>query len=525
MRLSMLLGKTLRQPPSDAYLASHQLLARAGCVRGLEGGLFAYLPLGRLALDRLQRLVGQELASLGGQELHVPLVPEVMARETLIQLVRREVDSYRQLPVVLFQHRMQTLNLPKVRAGLFGAGERPFSEIHAFGGSDMTTVQQQVESALARLVAACDVSVVWAGIGDEGCRAYYAHPAGDEDLVRCPECGYAAERSWATTAWGTPPDEAELPPEEIATPGCNTIAALAEFLQIPAARTLKMVFCSVNREVTCVVIRGDRAVDDHKLARLLGTDQYYASLEDELAAIGAVGGYASPIGLDKSRVRVVADPSVRSGKNFVSGANRPDYHIRNVNLPRDFAPGEWADLALIEGGDPCPHCETALEAEPVFALAQGGKPAPCGPQAEVLDQEGRPQPLWTMGWWLDLGRLLAAIVESHHDDYGIVWPRACAPFDVHLVALDVRKEEVAARAEELYSRLRADGLAVLYDDREASAGVKFNDADLIGLPLRLTVSRRSAEEGVIEAKWRPGSERLKLDGAALKAELVRLSEH
>jgi prolyl-tRNA synthetase len=263
-------------------------------------------------------------------------------------------------------------------------------------------------------------------------------------------------------------------------------------------------------------------VDEEKLARVLGTDQYYASVDDELAAIGAVGGYASPIGLDQGKVRVVADPSVRSVKNSVSGANRPGYHIRNVNIPRDFQPGEWADLALVEARDPCPHCGSRVEIESTFALAWATVSAPCQADAEYLDPQGKAHPLWTASWRLDLGRLLAAVVESHRDDYGIIWPRACAPFDVHLVALDLRREEVAARADELYASLQAGGLSVLYDDRAASAGVKFNDADLIGVPLRLTVSKRSVRDGVVEAKWRNSRERLKLDEEELAGELGRL---
>ncbi len=261
-----------------------------------------------------------------------------------------------------------------------------------------------------------------------------------------------------------------------------------------------MVFYSVAGRVTCVVIRGDRAVDEAKLARLLGTDRTYASLEDELAAIGAVGGYASPIGLRAGQVRVVADPSVRSGMNWITGANRPDYHLRNVNIPRDFTPGEWADLALVEPGDPCPQCGNAVTVEEAFRLVDSQ--APRATDAEYLDDAGRPQPLWLADWRLDLGRLLAAVVEQHYDGYGIIWPVACAPLDVHLVALDLRQEAVAAQAEALYERLSASGLAVLYDDRDLSAGVKFADADLIGLPLRLTVSKRSVQE----ARSRPNGE-------------------
>ena len=521
MRLSRLLGKTLRHPPSEAHLTSHQLLARAGYVRGLESGRFAYLPLGQRSQNRLRALVLRELAPLGVQEIDVSVPPDAEPVETLVRLVRREVDSYRQLPVLLCQFATRAMAQPRARAGLFGASERPVVEIHALHAADLP-VADEVMGAIDKVFAASELAPLWASAGEEGQRAYLPHPSGDDQLVRCPACGYAAERSWAQTAWPEPADEAELSPEEIETPGCDTIAGLADFLGISAARTLKMVFCSVEGKVTCVVIRGDRAVDEDKLARVLGTDQYYASLEHELEAIGAVGGYASPIGLDQRKVRVVADPSVRSGRNFVSGANRPDYHIQNVNVPRDFQPGEWADLAQIEAGDPCASCGGALEIEPAFALACGSAPAPCSPEAEYLDTEGRPHPLWLASWRLDLGRLLAAMVEAHHDEYGILWPAACAPFDVHLVALDLRVEAVAAQAEALYERLQADGAAVLYDDREASAGVKFHDADLIGIPLRLTVSKRSTKEGLIEAKWRNSRERLKLDDEGLAAELARV---
>jgi prolyl-tRNA synthetase len=522
MRLSQLLGKTLRQPPSEAHLPSHQLLARAGYVRGWEGGLFAYLPLGRLAVQRLEGLVRRELSALGGQEIAVPSPADASPGVELIRLMQREVDSYRQLPLFLFQMGRQTAPEPGTRAGLFGAAERPAVELYAFGAADLVDARSAATGALERVLSACDLGPVWADAGDAGRRAYFPHPAGDEEMVHCPNCDYAAERSWATPTWPDPPDEPELPTKEIETPDCNTIAALAEFLNIPAARTLKMVFYSVEGRVACIVIRGDRSVDEAKLARLLGTDWYYVSLEHELEEIGAVGGYASPIGLDPKKVRVAADPSVRSGKNFVSGANRPDYHIKNVNMPRDFVPGEWVDLALVEAGDPCPRCGTSLEIDPAFSLVESRPPRQV--DAEYLDPEGRGQPLWMASWRLDVGRLLATIVEEHHDDYGILWPAACAPLDVHLVALDLRREDVAARAQALYDRLQADGFAVLYDDRDASAGVKFNDADLIGLPLRLTVSKRSAGEGRIEAKWRSSRDRLKLDGDELTAELARLRQ-
>jgi prolyl-tRNA synthetase len=523
MRFTALLGKTLREPPSDAQLTSHQLLVRAAYLRAVEPGSFVWLPLGSRALDRLEVRLRRELRLAGGQPLRLPALPDQAPEAVLLRLVQREVDSYRQLPLILFRVGTWLEPEPRVRDGLFGAAQRPVMHIHTFEGAGATEALSSVESALANVLRAYDLPWVRAGAGTDGERLCLAHPGGDEELARCPACGYAAQRSWATVAWPEPPDEPELAPEEVDTPGCNTIAALADYLDIPQDRTLKMVFVSVEGHVTCLVIRGDRSIDEDKLARVLGTSWYYPSLEHELADVGAVGGYASPIGLDQSQVRVVADPSVRSGKNFVSGANRPDVHIRNVNVPRDFAPGEWADLALVEAGDPCPHCGTALTFEPAFALVARTAPAPCQPEAEYLDREGRGQPLWTTAWRVDLARFLAAAAEVHHDDYGLLWSAGCAPFDLHLVALDLRREEVAAQTEALYARLAGQGLSVLFDDRDASAGVKFNDADLIGIPLRLTLSKRSVAGGLIEAKWRHKPERLKLDAEGLEAELAKLA--
>jgi len=519
MRLSRLLGRTFRQPPGDAHLISHQLLVRGGFVRAMEGGLFAWLPLGQQALLKLQSLVRDTLVRLGAQEIGAPAAVS-LADAALVHAVGREVDSYRQLPLLLLKMTTQPQPQAAARAGLFGAEERAMAEIAAFGRFPGSDCHARVQTALQAVLGACDLSGLRAEVGPGTSAAYLPHPAGDAALLRCASCGRATERSWATTRWSPPPDEPELPSEPVATPGCDTIASLAEFLDIPATRTLKMVFCSVQGRVTCVVIRGDRQVDEAKLARLLGTGQSYPSLEGELATVGAVGGYASPIGLDPNRVRVVADLSVRSGKNYVSGANRDGYHIRNVNVPRDFVPGEWADLALVETGDPCPECGMPLEIEEGFELALACPPAQA--EAEYQDEAGHTQPLLVAQGRLDLVRLLAAVVEGHHDEYGIRWPAACAPYNVHLVALDLREDAVAAQAEALYGRLAAQGYAVLLDDRDLSAGVKFNDADLIGLPLRLTLGKRWLADGRIEAKWRAGPDRLRLDEAELEAALARL---
>ncbi len=539
MRLSTLLGETLRQPPSSTQaptLISRQLLVRAAFARPMSAGQFAYLPLGLRALRRLESLVQRHLLPLSGQEVaipspvlrEVPLAARTEDAREFIRLVSREVESHGKLPLVLHQRgslaapASQGRARPSFRNGLFDASERPTIEIHAFGRAGLEDVESRITATLDQVLADCDVEAPWATAGGEGHRALFAHPSGDQERVDCPFCDNTSVRSWATTAWPKPAREAELPTEEISTPNCDTIATLTAFLDIPATKTLKMVFYSVEGTVTCVVIRGDRSVDERKLERMLGTDQYYASLEGELAAIGAVGGYASPIGLDSDLFRVVADPSVRSGANYVTGANRPGFHIQNVNIPRDFVPSAWADLALVEAGDPCPRSGRPVELKGAFELAHSAPPAQL--DAHFLDEEGKAQPLWWAHWQLDLGRLLAAVVESKHDDGGILWPAPCAPYDVHLVALDMRRQVVAKQAQLLYDRLRSEDYAVLFDDRTVSAGVKFNDADLIGIPLRVTISKRSAADGLVEAKWRNSRERHRVDEDGLAVELARLRQ-
>ncbi len=525
MRLSTLMGKTWREAPAEAQLASHRLLLRAGLVRALEPGFFGILPLGVLSLRRLEDLVRREMLAAGGQEVALPVLAEASAHDALVRLAGREIDSYRQLPVAAYRFAPLVGPEPRIRLGLFGAAQRPSVAVDVFHAAQAAAPGRPVALAVEHILQACGVPVTWAQAGAAEQAAFLPHGAGDQDVVVCGGCGYAAERSWAAAAWPEAPAEPDLPVEEVETPGCNTIAQLAAFLGIPTARTLKMVFYSVGGKVTCIAIRGDRSVDEAKLTRILGTSQYYPSLEDELSSIGAVGGYASPVGLDRRRVRIVADPSLRSARNLVGGANRPDYHLRNLNVPRDFEPGEWADLALVDTGDLCPRCASALAVEPAFALASHSLPAPCRPAVEYLDQEGRAQPLWQSSWQLDVGRLWAAVLEQGHDEHGIVWPPACAPLDVHLVGLDLKKEAVAARAEGVYAQLQAEDYAVLYDDRDASAGVKFNDADLIGLPLRLTVSKRWEQDGLTEAKWRNEADRLKLDDEGLAHELAKLRQH
>jgi len=300
------------------------------------------------------------------------------------------------------------------------------------------------------------------------------------------------------------PEEAELPTEAVATPGMKTIEQVAGYLSVPTNKTCKAVFYATSAgEIIFAVIRGDLEVNEAKLSNVLGGVELRPATEEELQKAGIVAGYASPIGV--RGVRVIADKSLASGHNFVAGANREGYHLKNVNYPRDFAAEIVADIALARSGDPCIRCggalvaERGIEAGHVFKL---GTKYSAAVGATFLDSDGQSKPIIMGSYGIGTGRLMSIIVEQHHDDKGIIWPVSVAPYQIHLLHIGA-DPEVSAAAAALYGELRADGHEVLYDDRDdVTAGVKFNDADLIGVPLRFTVSARTMKAGVVEVKHR-----------------------
>lgn len=559
MRFSQLFGRTLREAPAGAETAAQRLALRAGLVRWLAAGVTAYLPLGFRALNRLADLVRTEWVALGGQQVMLPLVQPVelwersgrydalrpdMARfrddahrdltagmghqEAVMELARSEISSHHQLPVFLFQMVTRISRRTERRAGLLSLAAYQVAQgysLHA-DGADMAAFYGRLCAATETIFERCALRPLRAeaevGAAD-GCTAHrwlLPHQAGPHPFVRCQGCDYTAILPAARMAEPLPEEAEELPLEEVATPGAETIAALAEFLHVPAQRTLKVVFYTVRGRVVCVAIRGDRTVDEAKLAHVLGSADFYPSTEDELAAVGTVGGYGSPIGL--RGVRVIADRTVAAARNLVAGANKAGYHVRNVNTPRDFQIDLVADLARVEDGDRCPRCGGRLALQAGIELARAAMPGSRLSEAlnvTFLDEQGQARPLFLATCSLGLDRLLAAILEMHHDEQGIVWPPACAPYHVHLLGLNLNMTEVAEQAESLYRDLQARGVAVLYDDRQVSAGVKFNDADLIGLPLRVTVSPRSLQQGGVEVKRRAQQERRVLAFEELLLEL------
>ncbi len=521
--MSRLFGETLRAAPADVRVESHRLLMRAGYVRPLAAGTFGYLPLGVCVIRRIEQVIREELEAIGGQEVVLPHLP-VSFQEVVAGLAQSEVRSHRQLPRLLYQVRTGPGDDSPGRGGLLRAGEAAVAEACTLDADEagLERQQRQLFRACGRVFQRVRLPGVIAVAADGemtgGRRAHafvYLTEAGEATIVLCDRCGYAASRETARCAKPIPEPEALRPAEPVATPHAETIAALAQVLGVPPGRTAKVVLYSATvsgegvgetREVLVMgLVRGDMSLDEGKLARAIGALRLRPATAEAIRAAGAVPGYASPVGLARGSVLVVVDDLVAASANLVAGANREGFHLRNVNVGRDFVPDAVVDLVEVQTGSPCVRCGEALR------LAHGVEVGHIQPVSAHLTQAlgalyvdagGQRRPVVMGSCRIDVGQLLASLAEAYHDASGLRWPVGVAPFEVHLVRLAGREPEVAARADELYAALRGAGLEVLYDDREGSAGVKFTDADLIGLPLRLTVSGRALRQGGVELKGR-----------------------
>lgn len=573
MRFSQALIPTLRDAPKEAELISHKLLVRAGFIRSVAAGIYTLLPLGQRVRLKIEKIIREEMDAIGGQEVFMPLVqpaelwqesgrwyqygPELVRfkdrsgrdlvlatthEEAVTALVRREIRSYRQVPSVLYQIHTKFRDEPRPRGGLLRAREFTMKDAYSFHSSeeDVDAFYPKIRQAYEKIFRRCGLDpVIVQGdpglIGGKDSHEFMLLcDAGEDQVALCESCRYAANREIAQI-FKAPvnPTEPMLPLEEVATPGCETIQALAEFLKITPARTAKAVFYVADeRDLLFAVIRGDLEVSETKLANAVGARTLRSATEAEIRAVGAVPGYASPIGLPmQSTVKIIADESVVHERNLVSGANKEGFHVKNVNHGRDFVADIIADIALARAGDPCPNCHSplllknALELGHIFKLGARYSEAM---GAKILTQDGSERSL-VMGFYgIGVGRLMAAVVEAHHDEKGIIWPEEIAPFHIILLVLNTDRAEQTELAEKLYALLRAAGFEVLYDDRAESAGVKFKDADLIGIPYRITIGPRSLHNKTIELRRRRDGTTRELSYAqgldalvhALKAELA-----
>ncbi len=550
MRLSKLFFTSLRDDPAEAEMASHKLLVRAGYVRQLGAGIYSLLPLGYAVHRRIEQVIREEIDAIGGQEMEMPVVhpaelwkesgrytkigPEMVRfkdrggrdmvlamthEEVVADLTRDLVQSYRQLPAIVYHFQTKFRDEPRARGGLIRVREFVMKDSYSIDADEagLDHSYDLHHAAYTRIfrrlgLDAIPVSSDVGIMGGTGAHEFMVlNEHGEDTLVLCDACGYAANQQIAPNAVKPPEPEEPLPVEEVETPGTDTIASLAEFLDIPTSRTAKAAFFMTGdgRLVTAIV-RGDFEVNDTKLANTVKAVRGLRPAQaEEIRAAGMEPGYGSPVGAHDTLV--VVDQLVAKSPNLVAGANRPGFHLRNVNVGRDFEADIVADIANVRAGDPCPDCDATvrlaqgIEVGNIFKLGTDFTEA-LG--ATYLAEDGsRRHPI--MGsYGIGLGRAMACIVEAHHDEKGMIWPMEVAPYRAHLVAIGANRDPaVAEQAEALYARLTDAGVPILYDDRDESPGVKFTDAELLGMPTIVTISPRSLAAGGAEVTDRASGER------------------
>ncbi len=560
MRMSSLFGRTLRETPADIDHPSLRLMIRAGLAR-LSAGALAFLPVGARVLRRLETIAREELTHIGAQELSLPLfrpfaapghlLPDSSAlrctdqsgrsltfaptdASIIASLAAGEIASYRQLPALLY--RTHPVYCSDCRSSWLREGIA--LTVYALDSSsgEPAKTGAQVHSVFERIFRRCGIRIlaVEAGVSNGSSVAAQAYVAasgdGDTDLLICESCGYASVLEAARIAAGSATAASRAgdepgSPEEIATPNCATIADLARFCGVPESATAKAVFFdSPERGLIFAVIRGDRDINTRKLCIATGVSTLTPARPEQISAIGAVAGYASPVGLQNrasSRVLIVADPSVTTGSPLIAGANRYGYHLRNVVYGRDWHADLVTDMTLARAGDPCVNCGNPLQPATGLAVGRAMHGSALLPDATFLDREGIARPIAMASFSLYLERLILTVIEQHCDQSGIVWSQETAPFDVHLIRLG-KQDATRQSADALYDDLMAAGIAVLYDDRDDTAGVKFNDADLIGLPLRLIIGDRFLSDGLVEIKQRATGVMVKTPRQEIIAEIQKV---
>jgi prolyl-tRNA synthetase len=536
-RASQLFLPTLREDPADAEAASHKLLVRGGFIRQVSAGVWTYLPLGWRVHRKIEQIIREEMNAIGGQELLMPVltpaelweasgrirIPELfklkdragrdfvlpMTHEETVTFHAREIQSYRQLPQILYHLSVKDRDEPRPRGGLIRVREFIMKDAYSFDRDEAGLDEsfRKHSEAYRRIFDRCgletyEVAAESGIMGGSGSQDFLAPAgAGENTLVMCENGDYAADLEIA----GGVPSAAVFPetlaePEEVETPGQRTIEAVSQYLGVDERATAKAMPVVADGRLVLALVRGDDRLNEMKLLAVLGQAFRPAQPDEVRETFGAEGGSIGPVG---ASVEVVADEALREGQ-YVVGANRDDRHLRGVEAGRDFE-ARFADLREVREGDACPRCgghlrlQVAIEVGHIFKLETQFS-APLG--ASFVDEDGSEKLLMMGCYGIGPGRVMAAAVEQHHDEQGIAWPRAIAPYDVHVVALPGVEEQ----AEQATQTLEASGAEVLLDDRDARAGEKFADADLIGCPLRVTVGRKTAEDGAVDVRERASGE-------------------
>jgi prolyl-tRNA synthetase len=548
MRWSQGFLPTLRDDPADAEAASHRLLIRGGFIRQLGAGIYSVLPLGRRVLLKIERIIRQEMVAIGGQEFHLPgLLPAEIWKESgrwdeigeemfrlrdrkqtelclgmtheefFADLARNELRSYRELPQIWYQIQTKFRDEPRPKSGVLRTRTFTMKDSYSFDTS-WEGLDRSFElhlEAYKRMFSRCGLETIaveaWSGAmgGKESVEFQSFSDAGEDWVVTCSQCGYAANLEKAVSrvdAADDPEDAAR--PERFPTPGVHTIEELARFPGgAPAERQIKTLFYVVDGKPTLFLVRGDHELNEAKAMEAAATADLRPGHPDEIReSMGASAGSLGAVGVD--RLTVYADEALRGRRGMTTGANEDGFHLHHVDVARDIPSPQWVDLREVRSGESCAKCGTTLELRRSIELGHVfklGLRYSDSMGVRVLNAEGQEIPVVMGSYGIGLERLMAAVVEAHHDENGICWPVSVAPWEAVVVPVKVTDERQWSVAEQLYDELQDAGVEVLLDDRDERAGVKFKDADLIGIPFRLVVGPRALAHGNVELFERAGA--------------------
>ncbi|AAU23413.1 proline--tRNA ligase [Bacillus licheniformis] len=548
MRQSRTLIPTLREVPADAEAKSHQLLLRAGFIRQNTSGVYSYMPLANKVIHKIQSIVREEMEKINAVEMLMPALqqaetwqesgrwytygPELMRlkdrhgrefalgathEEVITSIVRDEVKSYKRLPLTLYQIQSKFRDEKRPRFGLLRGREFIMKDAYSFHSSaeSLDETYNDMYQAYTNVFTRCGLNFrpVIADSGAMGGKDTHEFMAlsdvGEDTIAYSDQSSYAANIEMAEVKETDAGEQAEMKElQEVHTPSVKTIEEVAAFLGISPSDCIKSMLMKADGRFVLVLTRGDHEVNDVKVKNLLQAEIIeFASAEEVAEITGTEPGFVGPVGLDRE-IEIFADFAVKAMANAAAGANKTDYHYQNVNISRDAHNVTFADLRFIQEGDPSPDGKgtirfaKGIEVGQVFKLGTRYSEAM---DATYLDENGRAQPMLMGCYGIGISRTLSAIVEQHHDDKGLIWPLEVTPYDLHILALNMKNDAQVQLAEKLYEEFKANGYDVLFDDRAERAGVKFADSDLIGLPIRITVGKR-ADEGVVEVKIRKTGE-------------------
>ena len=551
MKLSKYFVPTLKEVPNDAVVTSHILMLRAGMIRMISAGIYSFLPLGYIVIKKISEIIREEMDAIGGQEFHLPaLNPKEIWEETgrveafgdiLFHIKNRDyvlaptheeimtyharnvVKSYKDMPQIWYQIQTKFRNEPRPRSGVIRGRQFLMKDSYSFDTSweALDKSYGLHDKAYRKIFDRCGLKYFIVGassgaMGGTGSEEFMVKSeAGEDTVAYCESCGYAANVEVAASrVEGVKRDAKSKSIYEISTPNVKSIDELCAFLKIDETQCAKSRIYIYNGEAVLILMLGNDEVNETKLESALGGlgGNVRPAHPDELKEItGADAGSIGPVGFDG---KIIADNRLKNVNNMFSGANKNDYHIGGIDFLRDIKNVEYQDLRIVKSGEGCPNCGKDLE---VFSAIELGHIFKLGTKyseamgAKFIDEKGEEHPIIMGSYGIGVDRIMACFIEQHHDDKGIIWEKPLAPFDVHLIALNMKNELVAETSEKIYNELQQNGIKVLFDDRDAAAGFKFNDADLIGMPIQIVIGEKKLKENKCEVKIRKTGERFDVE--------------